>query len=278
MLDLSLFQNRAFSVSLTSNVLNVFVSFGSFILVSQYLQLVLGLSPLAAGLVSLPASAAAIVGPMLSPMVAQRAGISRTVASLLAVAGVGFALQLGAGSANGLIAVAIGWALWALGGSAAATLTTNTLIGSARPERTGSVSALAQTGAELGGALGIAILGSVGTAIYGASVGSAIPLGLSPEAAAAAHNTLAGALTVASQLSDPAAAATLVGTAQQSLTFAVQITSAIAAALSIVAAVLVARFFDAPAKRPVEQLHHNATTLGPRKRREQTFLATWEPF
>src|SRR5204863_2068624 len=57
MLDLSLFTNRAFSISLTSNVLNVFVSFGSFILISQYLQLVLGLSPLAAGLVSLPASA-----------------------------------------------------------------------------------------------------------------------------------------------------------------------------------------------------------------------------
>ena len=247
MLDLSLFRNRAFTVSLSSNVVNVFVSFGCFILISQYLQLVLGLSPLAAGLVSLPASAAAIAGPMLSPIFAQRAGVSRTVASLLAIAGLGFAVQVLVGSANGLFVIALGWALWALGGSAAATLTTNTLIGSARPERAGAVSALAQTGAELGGALGIAILGSLGTAIYRASLASVVPLGLSPEAAAAAHNTLAGALTVASQLSDPAAGAALVLTAQQGLTTAIQITSAIAAALSLATAALVARYFDRPA-------------------------------
>jgi DHA2 family multidrug resistance protein-like MFS transporter len=244
MLDLSLFRNRAFSVSLGSNVLNVFVSFGCFVLLSQYLQLVLGLSPLAAGLVSLPASAAAIVGPMLSPIVAQRAGVGRTVATLLAIAGVGFDLQILVGSSASLLAVVLGWALWALGGSAAATLTTNTLIGSARPERAGAVSALAQTGAELGGSLGIAILGSIGTAIYGASVASAIPLGLDPTAAAAAHNTLAGALTAATQLQDSAAAATLIATAQQGLTTAVQITSAIAAALSLVAAALVIRYWS----------------------------------
>ncbi len=252
MLDLSLFRNRAFSVSLTSNVLNVFVSFGSFILISQYLQLVLGLSPLAAGLVSLPASAAAIAGPMLSPLVAQRAGVSRTVASLLAIAGLGFAVQVLVGSASGVIVVAVGWALWALGGSAAGTLTTNTLIGSAPPERAGAVSALAQAGAELGGALGIAVLGSLGTAIYRANVSSAIPLGLSPESAAAAHNTLAGALSAASQVPDPVAAAALVLSAQQGLTTAVQITSVVAAAVSIVAAVIVARYFE-PARPSVAE-------------------------
>jgi hypothetical protein len=52
--------------------------------------------------------------------------------------------------------IGISWALWAIGGSAAATVTTVSILGSAPPERAGSVSALAQTGAELGGALGIA--------------------------------------------------------------------------------------------------------------------------
>ena len=67
MLDLTLFRNRRSTSRWPTIVLNVFVSFGSFILVSQYLQLVLGLSPLQAGLLSLPASLLAIAGPMLSP-------------------------------------------------------------------------------------------------------------------------------------------------------------------------------------------------------------------
>src|SRR5438445_3362263 len=93
-LDLTLFRNRTFNVSLASNVLNVFVSFGSFIVVSQYLQLVLGLSPLEAGVLSLPASVAAFVGPMLSPVVAQRIGMRRSLAALLAIAAGGFATQM----------------------------------------------------------------------------------------------------------------------------------------------------------------------------------------
>src|ERR1700738_3117515 len=93
MLDLRLFRDTAFNVSLTSNVLNVFVSFGSFILVSQYLQLVLGLSPLRAGLLSLPASSLAIAGPMLSPLLVQRVGMPLTLAGLLAIAALGFGVQ-----------------------------------------------------------------------------------------------------------------------------------------------------------------------------------------
>jgi DHA2 family multidrug resistance protein-like MFS transporter len=269
MLDLSLFRNRLFSISLGSNVLNVFVSFGSFILVSQYLQLVLGLSPLQAGLSSLPASLLAIVGPMLSPVLAQRVGMRLSLAALLAIAGVGFAVQglVGApfgiittafglssltGGSLALVTVALGWALWALGGSAAVTLTTGTIIGSARPERAGAVSALAQTGAELGGALGIAVLGSLGTAIYRGIVTAAIPADMSPELSAAARDTLGGALSVASQLADPAVAATLALTAQQGLTTAVQVTSAIAAVISILTAVAVMLYLS-PARAACQE-------------------------
>jgi DHA2 family multidrug resistance protein-like MFS transporter len=246
MVDLSLFRSRAFNVSLGSNVLNVFVSFGSFILISQYLQLVVGLSPLAAGLLSLPASALAIVGPMLSPVLSERLGMRQALAALLGLTAIGFAVQTVVGGPFAVVAVALGWALWAFGGSAAATLTTGTVIASARPERAGAVSALAQTGAELGGALGIAVLGSLGTLIYRSSVTTAIPSGLQPGLAAAARDTLAGALNVAGQLSDPAVAATLVATAQQSLTTAVQATCAISAIISLLTAVAVALYFDSP--------------------------------
>lgn len=244
MVDLSLFRNRVFSLCLASNVLNVFVSFGTFILVSQYLQLVLGLSPLQAGLMSLPASLLAIAGPMLSPMLSRRFSLRVSLAGLLAIAGVGFAVQALVGGPFAVATIAVGWALWALGGSAAATLTTGTILGSARPERAGAVSALAQTGAELGGALGIALLGSLGTALYRGMVSAALPASLSPELSAVARDTLGGALSVASQMTDAVAAATLVLTAQQSLTTAVQVTSAISAVVSFAVALAVLRYFD----------------------------------
>jgi DHA2 family multidrug resistance protein-like MFS transporter len=250
MVDLRLFDNRAFNVALATNVLNVFVSFGSFILVSQYLQLVLGLSPLQAGLLSLPASALAIAGPMLSPLILKRISMPLALAGLLAIAALGFGIQALVGGPLAAVSVAVGWALWAFGGSAAATLTTGTILGSAPPERAGAVSALSQTGAELGGALGIAVLGSLGTAIYRATVASAIPQGISPELAAAARDTIGGALSVASQLPDSAAAATLVLSAQAGLTAAVQVTSAVGVIISILTAVAVAIFLRARPECP----------------------------
>src|ERR1043166_7985469 len=117
MVDLTLFRDRKFNLALGSNFLNVFVSFGSFILLSQYLQLVLGLSPLQAGLLSLPASLLAIVGPMASPMLVQRFGAAFTVAGLLALAGVGFTVITFVGGPLAAASVAVGWTLWALGGS-----------------------------------------------------------------------------------------------------------------------------------------------------------------
>ena len=89
LVDLALFQRPQFSVAVAVNVLNVFVSFGSYILISQYLQLVLGLSPLQAGLLALPASLLAIAGPMLSPIVVPRFGTAASVAAFLAIAGAG---------------------------------------------------------------------------------------------------------------------------------------------------------------------------------------------
>ncbi len=277
MLDLSLFRNRGFNVSLGSNVLNVFVSFGSFILVSQYLQLVLGLSPLQAGALSLPASALAIAGPMLSPLLAQRIGMRLSLAGLLAITAVGFAVQSLVFGQWAMFSVAIGWALWALGGSAAATLTMGTIISAAPPERAGSVSALAQTGGELGGALGIAVLGSVGTVIYRGVLAAAIPASISPDQTAAARDTLGGALTVAGQLADPTAAASLLFAAQHAFTTAVQVTSIVAALISILTAAAVAIYFGADRSARIEAAPDEIETDTPGNRNPVRFGAiNWE--
>src|SRR6266851_1465018 len=277
MLDLTLFRNRPFTISLGSNVLNVFVSFGSFILVSQYLQLVLGLSPLQAGALSLPASALAIAGPMLSPLLAQRIGMRLTLAGLLAITAVGFAVQSLVFGQWAMFSVAIGWALWALGGSAAATLTMGTIISAVPPERAGSVSALAQTGGELGGALGIAVLGSVGTVIYRGMLAAAIPASMSPVQTAAARDTLGGALTVAGQLADPTAAASLLFAAQHAFTTAVQVTSIVAALISILTAVAVAIYFGADRSARIAAAPDEIETDTPGNRNPVRFGAiNWE--
>ena len=82
------------------------------------------------------------------------------------------------------------------------TLATDLIVGSAPPERAGAASAISETGAELGGALGIAILGSIGTAVYRGAMADAVPAGVPPEAAEAARDTLGGAVAVAEQLPD----------------------------------------------------------------------------
>jgi MFS transporter, DHA2 family, multidrug resistance protein len=253
LVDLSLFRRPQFSVAVGVNVLNVFVSFGSYILISQYLQLVLGLSPLQAGLLALPASLLAIAGPMLSPLVVPRFGTAATVAGFLAVAGAGFGLAVIVDGPRAALIIGISWMLWAFGGSAAATITTGSILGSAPPERAGTVSALAQTGAELGGALGIAVLGSLGTAVYRGMLESALPAGLPADLAATARDTLGGALAVAAQLSDPVAAASLTLTAQDALTTALHATSAIGFVISMASAVAAAIYLrDRKAPKPVE--------------------------
>jgi DHA2 family multidrug resistance protein-like MFS transporter len=112
------------------------------------------------------------------------------------------------------------------------TLTTDLVVGSAPPERAGAASAISETAAELGGALGIAVLGSLGTAIYRSQVAPAIPAGLSPEAAKAAQETLAGAVAATGQLPDQVGAA-LLGAAHEAFLQGLQLTSFIGVVVMI---------------------------------------------
>jgi MFS transporter, DHA2 family, multidrug resistance protein len=166
LVDLGLFRSAALNVALATNALSLFVSFGSFLFIAQYLQLTLGLSPLQAGAWTLPASAAAVLAPNLAPIAAAKLGRAATVSVALVITAAGFALITQATGASALPFIVIGWAAWAFGGSAAVTLGTGVILTSAPPERAGAVSALVQTCQELGGALGVAMVGSLGAAAY----------------------------------------------------------------------------------------------------------------
>jgi DHA2 family multidrug resistance protein-like MFS transporter len=100
-------------------------------------------------------------------------------------------------------------------------------------------SAISETSAELGGALGIAILGSIGTAVYRRMMADGVPAGLPPEAMKAARSTLGGALAVAEPLSDHLRAE-LLGTAREAFTQAFALIAGLCAVIALATAVAAA--------------------------------------
>lgn len=208
LLDLRLFRIRAFSASLATYTFGIFVAFGSFLFISQYLQLVLGLSPLQAGLWSLPGAITSVVGSNIAPIIVRRIRPAYVVAGGLLLAATGLAMLTQVGTSS-LAIVAIAWAAISLGFGMTFALTADLVVGNAPPERAGAASAISETGAEFGGALGIAVLGSIGMAVYRGQIAAAIPPDLAPEIANSIQETLSGAVAAAGELSAPLGAALL---------------------------------------------------------------------
>lgn len=244
LIDLRLFQVPAFSASLAMYTLATFVAFGVFVFIAQYLQLVLGLSPLRAGLWTAPFAVAFIVGSMVTPLIVRRFRPALVMAAGLALAAVGFGLITQVDGSSGLAILVTGFVVYSLGLAPVFTLANDVIIGTAPPERAGAAAALSETGSELGGALGIAILGSIGTAMYRGAMGGVMPAGVPREAIEAARGTLGGAVAVAERLPHQLGFA-LLGTAReaftQSLRLAAVVCAVIAIAMAIITAVLLAR-------------------------------------
>jgi DHA2 family multidrug resistance protein-like MFS transporter len=156
---------------------------------------------------------------------------------VLAAVGLGLFTQLD--SAAGLAVLVTGSVVFSLALAPVDTLATDLAVGAAPPERAGAASALAETSAEFGGALGIAILGVIGTAIYRDQMADSLPAGIPGEAAAAARDTLGGAVAAAGQLPDQLGQA-LLGAARQAFTQGLHLAFAISAAAAIGVAILAA--------------------------------------
>lgn len=236
LLDLSLFRSAVFTTSLAINVVGFLFLFGSFLFVAQYLQLVAGLSPLQAGFWSVPSALAFIAGSMIVPLLAARASPAAIMAGgmTLAAAGFGLLTQVGAGASLSVVIPAS--VVFSLGFTPVVALTTDIIVGSASPERAGSAAAISETSLEFGGALGIAILGSIATAIYRSEMATALPAGVPAEAARAAGATLGGAVAEAGRL-PPGLAESLLALARKAFVDGMQL-AALIAALGMVATAL----------------------------------------
>lgn len=240
LLDLRLFRLAGFRAALTAYGLSCLAMFGIYVFVTQFLQLVLGLSPLAAGAATVPWSLGFVVGSLAAPAWARRWGGGRVLVGGLAAAATGLALLLGAGGTQPLAAIVAGTLVMSLGMAPVFTIGTEIIVTSAPPERAGAASAIAETASEFCGALGIALFGSLGTVLYRGGLAPSLPAGLAAADAERALATLGGAVAAADAL-PPAVAAALLGVARGAFTDALQWTAAVGALLIAVAGVLAAR-------------------------------------
>jgi DHA2 family multidrug resistance protein-like MFS transporter len=239
LLDLRLFRSPAFSAALAANVLDFFVAFAALLFLAQYLQLVLGLSPLQAGLWMLPSSLGFILGSLLTPLLVRLARPALVMAAGMVLAAVGFGLLTRLDPAAGLTVLVAGSVAFSLGSAPMTTLATDLMVGTAPPERAGAASGISETSSEFGGALGIAVLGSIGAAVYRGQMTDAVPAAVPGEVAAAARDTLGGAVARAGELPEQLGAALLYA-ARAAFTQGVQVSFAISAAVAVGIAVLVA--------------------------------------
>jgi DHA2 family multidrug resistance protein-like MFS transporter len=208
-----------------------------YVFVAQYLQLVLGLAPLRAGAWTVPLALAFIAGSLLTPILSRRVALAVLLPAGLAVAASGFALLTRLEPHGGPVLASAALTLFALGLSPVFTLATDVMVGSVAPERAGAAAALSETSSELGGALGIALLGSIGTFAYRRAM-EAAPLSATRDAASA-RRTLSAVLAAARELDGPARTE-LVESAHLAFTHSVRIAAGIATVITLVLALTTA--------------------------------------
>ncbi|WP_344451946.1 MFS transporter [Actinocorallia aurantiaca] len=199
LIDVRLFRIPAFSGSIGINLFAMFALVAQSLVFAQFWQLVLGWSPLKAGLAGLPGAIGAMAGgAALAPPLISAMGRSRTIAIGLFVSACTFTAFTGFGADLNYWAFLPLLFASGLGMGLAMAVTSDTILASVPKERAGAASAISETATELGGALGMALLGSVVNAVYRTSV--TLPGGLPEDASAKAGDSLPGAYEAASAI------------------------------------------------------------------------------
>jgi DHA2 family multidrug resistance protein-like MFS transporter len=185
----------------------------------------------------LPGVGGLVAGSLLAPALLARMSATHLLTAMLALAAAGAATLTQLQADEGLAALIVGTTLIGLGTGAVGTLATDLVVGAAPAERAGAASAISETGAELGGALGISILGSIGIAIYRGEVGRSMPVDVPAAVADAARDTLGGAIGAASQLPTEIGTA-LASVARSAFVEGMQVAATISAVVAVGVAIL----------------------------------------
>ncbi|MGO1397889.1 MAG: MFS transporter [Brevibacterium yomogidense] len=237
LIDLGLFADPRFSGAVLGSGLAMFSLVGVMLYSAQYLQLVEGLSPLLAAFALLPVMVAVGAMAVLASVLVRRFGYPIVFGAGAVVAAGGMLAFSSVTVEGGLVLAIVSSAFIGAGIAPMMTLATDVVVGSAPPDRSGAASALSETAAELGAALGIAVLGSIGTAIYRSRVLDSMPADVPEEGAEVVSSSLGAAFSVAEQLPTENAAH-LVESARSAFIDGLGAASVVGALILVAAAVL----------------------------------------
>lgn len=240
MLPLPLFKDRRLSVGSGVVTAAFFVMFGLFFLFAQYLQFVRGYSPLLAGLSTLPLAVTLVIIAPRSALLAEKLGTGPVMASGFVLVAAGFAVLVVIGPSTPYLVLGISMVLLGAGMSLTAAPATGSIMSAVPQAKAGVGSAINDTTREVGGALGIALLGSIANAVYRSSVDLDV-LGVPPPVLEQARESIGAAVTIADRV--PGAEA-LVGPAGDAFTQAFNVTCAVAVVVTLVSAAVVAAVFS----------------------------------
>ena len=245
MLPLELFADRRLSVGSFVVTLAFFVMFGLFFLFTQYLQFVRGYSPLTAGLATLPMAMTLVAVAPRSASLAERLGTGRVITAgfLFVAAGFGVLSLIEPLTSYGVLVVAL--VLLGAGMSLTAAPATGSIMSAVPESKAGVGSAINDTTREVGGSLGIAVLGSVASAAYRGTV-DLQGLPLPAPVAAAARESVGAATVIASQFPGGAEIARRAG---EAFTSAFNTSSLVSMGVALVAAAVVGGVFGRRAER-----------------------------
>lgn len=235
LIDVSLFRVRAFRTTVVAMTLASGAMAGTFLLTSQYMQSVVGLSPGRAGLWLMSTGLAIAVGSQIAPKLAAVLPLGSALGLCLTFGAVGFVLISLAGPVDGLVLVVVGLAIVHLGAGPLFALGAGVVMSSSPPERAGSAASISETANHFGTTLGMAVLGTLGSFVYRTEISATMPAGVHAEAALAATQTVSGSSVAAGDLA-PSVSDELRRAAGEAFTTGLNLTAVVGTALFAVLA------------------------------------------
>jgi EmrB/QacA subfamily drug resistance transporter len=237
LIDLRIFAHRAFSASAAAVTVIFFALFGSLFVLTQYLQLVHGYSPLSAGVRALPfALAMGAVSPV-SPLLAKRFGTRLIIPVGMALMGIGLIDLSLAHAQTSYPPLAVAVAIMGAGMGLVMAPASTTIMATVPSHQAGAGSAINDTIREVGGALGIAVIGSISAAAYSSRLGSALRAAHVPSAVThVATGSIAAADTIGSRIGG-FTGVQLTSSAHAAFVHAMSLGLRVAAAVALVSAV-----------------------------------------
>ena len=240
MLPMTFFANRRFSVGATTITLTFFAMFGLFFVLTQYLQFVLGFSPFQAGLATLPLAFMLVIFAPRSAGFVARFGQARVQAFGLTLVAIGLLVTASLTPTSSYGLVAVGLVIMGIGMACTTAPATNAIISSVPLAKSGVGSAVNDTTREVGGALGIAVIGSLVASAYRASMADKVT-SLPVELAGQARDSVGGAFGAGKALG--AAGTQLATEAKLAFTDAMGTALTVAAVVALVCAGIVLVYF-----------------------------------